>query len=62
MQRHGIIGSSFPSLDGNDKTTGYTQYTADMSPKGVLWGRILRSPWPHARVANIDVSKTKDIS
>ena len=57
MQRHGIIGRSFPRLDGNDKTTGYTQYTADMSPKGILWGRILRSPWPHARVANIDVSK-----
>ena len=57
MQEHGIIGSSFPRLDGNDKATGYTQYTADMSPEGTLWGRILRSPWPHARVVNIDVSK-----
>ncbi|GIT13183.1 MAG: hypothetical protein CM1200mP35_00030 [Chloroflexota bacterium] len=27
------------------------------SPEGTLWGRILRSPWPHARVVNIDVSK-----
>ena len=57
MLRHGIIGRPIPRLDGNDKTTGSTQYTADLSPEGVLWGRILRSPWPHARVVNVDVSK-----
>ena len=57
MLRHGIIGRPIPRLDGSDKTTGSTQYTADLSPEGVLWGRILRSPWPHARVVNVDVSK-----
>ena len=57
MLRHGIIGRPIPRLDGSDKTTGSTKYTADLSPEGVLWGRILRSPWPHARVVNVDVSK-----
>src|SRR5262249_27092634 len=32
-------------------------YGADMAMPGMLWGRILRSPHPHARIRSIDTSK-----
>jgi putative selenate reductase molybdopterin-binding subunit len=47
------IGQSTPRLEGPEKVTGSTQYTADLTLPGTLWGRCLRSPWPHARIAAI---------
>ena len=38
------------------KVTGATRFTVDISLPGMLYGRILRSPFPHARVRSIDVA------
>ena len=52
-----IIGESVQRVDGPDKVTGETLYTADVTLPGMLCGKILRSPHPHARVCSIDTSK-----
>ena len=51
-----VIGKPVPRQNGRAKVTGATQYTVDISLPGMLHGRILRSPLPHAEVRAIDVS------
>src|SRR4030042_3609996 len=53
------IGKRLPRVDGIIKATGEAKYAADLSLPGMLHGKILRSPYPHARVFNIDTSKAK---
>jgi CO/xanthine dehydrogenase Mo-binding subunit len=43
-------------VDGILKVTGQAAYTAAVQVHGCLWGAILRSPLPHARITRIDVS------
>jgi len=51
------IGKTFRRLDYETKVTGRAQYLADMSVPGMCHGKILRSPYPHARIKRIDASK-----
>jgi CO/xanthine dehydrogenase Mo-binding subunit len=51
------IGKTFRRLDYETKVTGRAQYLADMNVPGMCHGKILRSPYPHARIRRIDVSK-----
>jgi len=44
-------------LDYETKVTGRAQYLADMSVPGMCHGKILRSPYPHARIVKIDAAK-----
>jgi CO/xanthine dehydrogenase Mo-binding subunit len=55
------IGKTFRRLDYETKVTGRAQYLADMSVPGMLHGKILRSPYPHARITRIDASKAEKI-
>jgi len=48
-------------LDYLAKVTGRATYLADMKLPGVCHGRILRSPYPHARIVRIEVSKAAKI-
>jgi CO/xanthine dehydrogenase Mo-binding subunit len=51
------IGKTFRRLDYQTKVTGKAHYLADMSVPGMCHGKILRSPYPHARITRIDFSK-----
>lgn len=51
-----IIGQSISRIDGPDKVTGETVYTADVILPGMLTGKILRSPHPHARIRGFDTT------
>jgi xanthine dehydrogenase YagR molybdenum-binding subunit len=51
-----VIGRPYPRSNGRAKVTGAIRYTVDVAPQGLLFGRILRSPHPHAEVRAIDVS------
>src|SRR5499433_664786 len=53
------IGKRTPRPDGADKVTGRAAYAADATMPGMLWGRVLRSPHPHARIKSIDTSKAE---
>jgi 4-hydroxybenzoyl-CoA reductase subunit alpha len=46
-------------VDAAGKTTGAGKYTDDLSLPGMLVGKILHSPYPHARIKHIDVSRAK---
>ena len=52
-----IIGAPVTQIEGPSKVTGQTRYAADVDLPGMLWGKILRSPHPHARIVAIDASK-----
>ena len=59
MDAHQIVGKPTPKLDAWEKVTGVAQYAGDISLPGMLFGKILRSPHPHARIQNIDVSRAQ---
>ena len=54
-----VIGKDIPRVDGREKATGAAIYTDDIKLPGMLHGKLLRSPVPHARIRSIDVSKAK---
>ena len=51
-----VIGKPIPRQNGRAKVTGEIHFTADIALPGMLHGRILRSPMPHALVRSIDLS------
>src|SRR2546427_572290 len=51
-----VIGARVARVEGAEKVSGQALYAADVPMPGALWGKILRSPYPHARIVNIDTS------
>ncbi len=56
------VGQRIPRKDGPEKVTGRAKYTGDIQLSGMLIGRILRSPHPHARILNIDTSRAEQLT
>ena len=56
-----IIGKPTAMVDAAEKTTGSGKYTDDLSVPGMLVGKILHSPYPHARIKAIDTSKSEKL-
>ncbi len=54
-----VVGKRHPKTDGWERVSGKAIYASDIYLPGMLYGKILRSPHPHARVVNIDVEKAK---
>src|SRR3972149_6454506 len=54
-----VVGQSLPRVDAREKARGEGKYTVDFFPAGMLWGKILRSPYAHARILNIDTSQAE---
>ncbi len=59
MEDYSVIGKRIPRIDGRVKVTGEAKYAADYEMPGMLWCKILRSPYPHARILNIDTSRAE---
>lgn len=53
MHRRGLIGTSVLGTDVVDKVTGKTQFSHDFWMEGMLYGGVLRSPHPSARIVAI---------
>ena len=53
------VGRVTPRVDAVERVTGRATYTADVQLPGMLYGRVLRSPHPHAHVRSIDVSQAE---
>ncbi len=51
-----VIGKSAPRHDALAKVTGAARFTVDINLPGMLHGRILRSPLPHARLRALDLA------
>jgi len=56
-----IIGKSATKYDAFAKVTGEAQYIQDLTQPRMLWGKILRSSLPHARILNIDTSRAEKL-
>ena len=56
-----LIGSRLRKIDGLEKSTGQAQFTDDLVFPGMLHGKILRSPHPHARILSIDAGEALDM-
>ena len=56
-----VIGQRIQRIDGPDKVTGKAKFTYDINLPGMLYGKILRCPHPHARVVQIDTSKAEKL-
>ena len=61
MEELSFIGKSVPRKDGVEKATGRALYTVDMVLPGMLWGKILRSPYPHAKILHIDTTRAEKL-
>lgn len=56
---YSAIGRSIPRGEGPAKVTGSATYAADILLPGMIWGKALRSPLPHARIRRIDTSQAE---
>src|SRR6202162_335764 len=54
-----IIGKPTAIIDAAEKTTGGGKYTDDLTVPGMLIGKILHSPYPHARIKHIDTTRAE---
>ncbi|MBI2821430.1 MAG: xanthine dehydrogenase family protein molybdopterin-binding subunit, partial [Acidobacteria bacterium] len=52
--KRSLIGKRISRLDGPAKVSGKAKYTYDIKRPGMLYGKILRSPYAHARIVSID--------
>ena len=59
MKAFDVIGKSFDRIDGVAKATGKAVYSTDLVLPGMLFAKILRSPYTHARIIKLDVEKAK---
>jgi CO/xanthine dehydrogenase Mo-binding subunit len=53
------IGQNTIRPDGVDKVTGRAAYAADTTMPGMIWGKVLRSPHPHANIRGINTAKAE---
>jgi CO/xanthine dehydrogenase Mo-binding subunit len=61
-ENYSSSASAFSGSKVLTKVTGDSEYVADIYLPGVLTGRVLRSPYPHARIRNIDTSKAEKLA
>src|SRR5437763_9433601 len=61
MSNFSIIGKPIAMVDAAGKTTGAGKYTDDLSLPGMLIGKILHSPHPHARIKRIDTTHAEKL-
>ena len=52
-----VVGKRVPRWAAREKVTGAAEYLADLKLPGMLVGKVLTSPHPHARILKIDKSK-----
>ncbi len=61
MSAYKVVGKPAPRVDGKHKSTGKARYPGDIVLPGMLCGKILRSPFPHATIIDIDTSEAEKL-
>jgi xanthine dehydrogenase molybdenum-binding subunit len=56
MAEKKLVGQNYSTPDLRAKVTGRARYAEDFRVQGMLFARLLLSPYPHARVKSIDTS------
>ena len=55
-QQRSLIGKRFSRVDGPVKVSGRAKYTYDVHRPGMLYGKVLRSPYAHCEIVSVDTS------
>jgi len=55
----GSIGTSIPRSDALEHVTGTSCFGTDVNRPGMVYGKVLRSPYPHALIKRIDASRAE---
>src|SRR5437762_7438331 len=53
-EKRSLIGKRIDRIDGPMKATGAAKYSYDINRPGMLWARVVTSPYAHAEVTSID--------
>lgn len=61
MEEYSIIGKRLPKADGVGQATGEVKYAGDIVLPGMLFGKVLGSPYPHALIRNIDTGEAEKL-
>jgi CO/xanthine dehydrogenase Mo-binding subunit len=56
------VGQTLPMLDAQERVSGRINYVLNVELPGMLSGKILRSPFPHARVVQVEVSRAQQLA
>ena len=59
MNELSFVGKDIPRVESRAKVTGEAVYTVDITFPNMLWGLMLRSPHPHARILHIDTRRAE---
>ena len=60
--KYKVVGTRPIRHDALDKVTGKANYGADINLPGMLHGKVLRSPYAHAKIKSIDFSKLNKLN
>jgi len=58
---HVVVGRRVPRIDAPELASGRAVFTDDIRLPGMLFGKILTSPHPHARVLKVDTSRAESL-
>src|ERR1017187_5851708 len=59
MSGRKVVGNNVRKVEGHKLVTGAPAFTDDIQMPGMLYGKIMPSPYAHARIKRIDTSKAK---
>lgn len=59
MHEHTFVGKPLPRKDAFEKAAGKALFSPDLTLPGMLFGKILRSPYVHARILSISAQKAR---
>ena len=59
MTQFSVIGTRASTIEAAEKSRGGGRYVSDQILPGMLWGKILHSPYPHAKILAIDASRAE---
>lgn len=60
-EKRSLIGKRISRVDGPDKVSGKAKYTYDLHAPGMLYGKVVRSPYAHCKVVSVDTSAAEQI-
>jgi len=58
-EKPAVLSTRVKRLDGPDKVSGRAKYSFDINRPGMIFGKIVRSPYPHARITAVDLSEAR---
>ncbi|MFC1945748.1 xanthine dehydrogenase family protein molybdopterin-binding subunit [Chloroflexota bacterium] len=59
MTEFSVVGKRLPRVDAHSKVTGAAVFSGDVILPNMLHGKILRSPYPHAKILRLDTTKAR---